>query len=101
MPFQADNIILGKSYLLKEIYIVLRGETRLRTFFKFYVCAQFGITIAHTTYVNKVLRLRTLKKYMLIVPLPLARYKLHICCPLLTTGRWKKDFRTGYFHTIY
>ena len=70
------------------------GETCLRTFSKFtfahsHVCAQFSITIAHTTYVNKVLRLRTLNKYMLIVPLPLARSKLYICCPLLTTGRWK------------
>jgi len=54
------------------------GETRLRT-----------VMFAHTTYVNKVLRLHTLKNYMLIVPLPLARYKLYICCPLLTTGRWK------------
>jgi hypothetical protein len=60
------------------------GEGRLRTFSKF--------RFAHTTYVNKVLRLRALKNYMLIVPLPLARYKLYIYCPLLTTGRWKCDF---------
>ena len=43
------------------------GEGRLRTFSKFsfahsHAFAQFSITIAHTTYVNKVLRLRALKK---------------------------------------
>ena len=99
MNYKSTVRVHAKVYYCKMcIFAVLcvdeTEETRLRTFAKItlahsHVYAQFNITIAHITYVNKVLRLSTLKNHMFIVPLPLARYKLYICCPLLTTGGWK------------
>jgi hypothetical protein len=57
---------MTKADFIREQVNIKRGKHVCAHFLNLrlcsHVCAQFSITIAHTTYVNTILHLRTLKK---------------------------------------